>query len=200
VCSFVYQDHSIDIVLEKGRIFLASTESLTGDEAIPVLTSLLDKPVEAIISDLTPSQLRLSREFNENCIVHHPLVPSKDIPSLPHDVEERTTDTENLPSNTQESSIQSDFPSNPAEDSLTRNGKPAPQRELPIEPVLSESTDNHDLASLDEVYTLTDQDLSALDSMDLDTMTKKIRENCKSIVERLQLGHLVVDDDKKESE
>jgi hypothetical protein len=36
-----------------------------------------------------------------------------------------------------------------------------------------------------------DRDLNALDSMDLNTMSNKIRENCKIMVEKLHLEHLI---------
>jgi len=212
VCSLAYQDRTIEIVLEKGRIFLASVDALSGEDAMRVITGLLDQPVDAAISDLTPAQLQLSREFNEDCIVHHPSTLGKDIPPSPH--ERRTgPEVESLPTTPPEPSVQAAFHSSPPEDPLAREGGSVHPGEPRMEPVLSkgtgtlltnpedmESPDDQDLPSMGSGYILIDKDLAALDSMDLDTMTRKIRENCKSMVERLQLGYLVMDNDKKESE
>ncbi len=36
-----------------------------------------------------------------------------------------------------------------------------------------------------------ERDLEALDNMDIDEMTKKIRENCKVTIEQMDLDHLI---------
>jgi hypothetical protein len=38
------------------------------------------------------------------------------------------------------------------------------------------------------------QDLAALERIDLESMTEKIRNTCKSTVQRLDLGHLMDED------
>jgi len=213
VCSLAYQDRTIEIVLEKGRIFLASVDALSGENAMQVITGLWDQPVDAAISDLTPAQLQLSREFNEDCIVHHPSTLGKGIPPSPHERRRTGPEVESLPTTPPEPSGPAAFHSSSPEDPLARKGGPVHPGEPRMEPVLSkgtetlvtnpedmESPDDQDIPSMGSGYILIDKDLAALDSMDLDTMTSKIRENCKSMVERLQLGYLVVDTDKKESE
>ncbi len=40
---------------------------------------------------------------------------------------------------------------------------------------------------------MVDRDLQALDAMDLDTMSQKIRMNCKQMIEKLHLEHLIDD-------
>jgi len=213
VCSLAYQDRTIEIVLEKGRIFLASVDALSGDDAMQVITGLWDQPVDAAISDLTPAQLQLSREFNEDCIVHHPSTLGKGIPPSPHERRRTGPELESLPTTPPEPSGPAAFHPSSPEDPLAREGGPVHPGEPRMEPVLSkgtgtlvanpedmESPDDQDIPSMGSGYILIDKDLAALDSMDLDTMTSKIRENCKSMVERLQLGYLVVDTDKKESE
>jgi len=212
VCSLAYQDRTIEIVLEKGRIFLASVDALSGDDAMEVITGLLDQPVDAAISDLTPVQLRLSREFNEDCIVHLRSSMGKGSPPRPPGRREKVPEIERLPANPLEPSVRPAVHSSSPEDPLARKGESLNPGEPCIESFLSkdtktletniegmESPDDQDLTSMEGRYNLMDRDLAALDSMDLDTMTRKIRENCKSMVERLQLGYLVVDNDKKES-
>jgi len=178
-----------------------------------VITGLWDQPVDAAISDLTPAQLQLSREFNEGCIVHHPSILGKGIPPRPQERRRTGPEVESPPKIPLEPSVRAAFHSSSPEDPLAREGGPVLPGEPRMGPVLSkgtetlvtnpedmESHDDQDLTSLGGGYSLMDKDLAALDSMDLDTMTRKIRENCKSMVERLQLGYLVVDSDKKESE
>lgn len=212
VCSIVCEGHTIELVLEKGRISLASCDNLSGEDAMGIIGGLMERPFDASISDLTPAQIKLSREFNETCIVRHSPAAEKSIPPPQPSEEGNIPRAGKTPLKKPEQKSQTSIPAQ-------NQRRPQDQDALKIQPEVPEGgslpkdstktpatipdtlfgTGEENIDSSERGYTLDDLDLKALDSMDLDIMSRKIRDNCKLMVERLHLGYLVVDEDKKES-
>jgi len=217
VCSIVCKGHSIEIVTEKGRVLLASCDSLSGDDALAFIGTLLEEPFDASVSDLTSAQIKLSQEFNEICIVRHPFARRKGSAdkkisapqprkegsiqpvdrNAPRNQEERvrTIVSPPLPENQKDRGDARDQQEKVSGDVLQKSAAKSP--ETLFEP--SCQTEGEAINPSDTGYSLDDMDLKALDALDLDVMTRKIRDNCKIMVERLHLGYLVIDEDKKES-
>ncbi len=217
VCSIVCKGHSIEIVTEKGRILLASCDYLSGEDALAFIGTLLEEPFDASVSDLTPAQVKLALEFNEICIVRHSFARRKESAdkkisapqprkeriiqpvdrNAPKKQEERVRAivSPSLPENQKDKGDARDQQEKENPDVLRNSAAKSP--ETLFEP--SCQTDGEAINPPDTAYSLDDMDLKALDSLDLDVMTRKIRDNCKLMVERLHLGYLVIDEDKKES-
>lgn len=212
VCSIICRGHSIETVIEKGRILLASCDDLLGDDAMGVIGSLLEQQYDASISDLTPAQLKLSFEFNRACIVRHPIASEKEIPQTQPKKSDNVFIDDISPLKISESKTETVIPkshkTSPREGRVKEVQPQQSRREFlsgdetvtPKSPIGTSSGAGDEKVNPSESgYTLDDLDLKALDSMDLDVMTRKIRDNCKLLVERLHLGYLVVEEDKKES-
>lgn len=194
VCSIVCEGHTIEIVLEKGRISLASCDNLSGDDAMRIIGGLMERPFDASISDLTPAQIKLSREFNETCIVRHTPAAAKTLLKKPEHKSQTAIPAQHQ-RKPQDQDVLKVQPGKPEGRSLPKDSTTTSAK---IPDTLF-GTGEENIDSSERGYTLDDLDLKALDSMDLDIMSKKIRDNCKLMVERLHLGYLVVDEDKKES-
>ncbi len=212
VCSIVCEGHTIEIVLEKGRVSLASCDDLSGDDAMRVIDGLMERPFDASISELTPTQLKLSREFNEAFIVRNSLTAEKSILPPQPNKDEIIPAAGKTPLQKPEYESQTVIPARHQrkpqdQDASKVQAAKSEKDSFPKGSVTSTATFNEALFETGEEninspergYTLDDLDLKALDSMDLDVMSRKIRDNCKLMVERLHLGYLVVDEDKKES-
>ncbi|MDH7491606.1 MAG: hypothetical protein QHG97_04290 [Methanolinea sp.] len=212
VCSIACEGHTIEIVLEKGRFSLASCDNLSGDDAIGVIGGLMERPFDASISDLTPAQLKLSREFNEAFIVRNSLTAEKSIQNPQFTKDESIPAAGKIPLQKPEYKPQTVIPARHQrkpqdQDASKVQAAKSEKDSFPKSSVTSTATRNEalfetgeeNINSPEQGYTLDDLDLKALDSMDLDVMSRKIRDNCKLMVERLHLGYLVVDEDKKES-
>jgi hypothetical protein len=80
-------------------------------------------------------------------------------------------------------------PAQPALPAVTRPGGRIP-------PAVREIGENDWLDDIKEtdVAGIVNQDLAALERIDLESMTEKIRNTCKSTVQRLDLGHLMDED------
>jgi hypothetical protein len=213
VCSIVCEGHTIEIVLERGRISLASCDNLPGDDAMNVIGGLMERPFDASISDLTPVQIKLSREFNEKCIIGRSSSGKGSIPPQQPTQDVNVPTAGETPLQKPEYKSKTVIPTPPhqrkTQDQVAfqvqpeKSGRASLPKDSTMTPGISSEalfeTGEENINSSEGGYTLDDLDLKALDSMDLDVMSRKIRDNCKLIVERLRLGYLVVDEDKKES-
>ncbi|MDI9632461.1 MAG: hypothetical protein QFX32_00175 [Methanolinea sp.] len=191
ICTFSSEERCIEIVMEAGRIVLASVDTVHGDNAMRLISGLLEQTADVAISELTPAQLALAREFNGDCVVRHPEIPLGEKSSPPvgsgaggegKEGRAEAVSREETPQGRQ------------GPEAVSPPGGGETQGDTGGEPPA-------DVGEWDVVaregFTLRPDDLDALDSMDLETMTRKIRENCRLMVERLQLGYLVADNEER---
>jgi hypothetical protein len=177
------------LVLNSGIYILADYAKSEGDAAWQKMQKMLDMKVDAGLTTLNPAQLQLTREFNP-----HATLPSFVRKSTTRQVRTGITNsgimrTEDIPgSRVRESRLenrkdQGPHPEpgiKPAEEQASASG-------ISPTPVEQQSSGS----GPEENGTNIDRDLEALDKMDIDEMTKKIRENFKVTIENLDLDHLI---------
>jgi len=190
-CSLVCGNQSFGLVYQDGLIMLASGESACGDAAMEFIETQRDLIADALLSTLTPAQLKLTLEFNAECRVQ-PRSPSAKIappPSPGGQVSPRAR--EPLPTPTKPGSIQDNVKKIPE---IRVSVPKTPAATTPPVPAKKNDARSLDIFAPDgDESTMVDRDLQALDAMDLDTMSQKIRINCKQMIEKLHLEHLIDD-------
>jgi hypothetical protein len=200
-----------NLVFRKGKMILSEFGSDEGDAALECMKGLGDRNVDASLSEMTDPQLSLALEFNpESRIQNSSRSPraapeEKAINIQPARPEEPRQIPQESIANETKIPVPPVSSTGPSEvislvEAIERGHmgdepeKPAPIP-LPGPPGeryshqkkvadLEETEDNESMA----------RDLRALDEMDLDGMSDKIRTNCRFIVEKLNLGHLIEDE------
>jgi hypothetical protein len=203
-----------NLVFRKGKMILSEFGSEKGDAALECMTGLGDRNVDASLSEMTDPQLSLALEFNPESRIQNSsrspraapeekainIQPAR--PEEPRQIPQESIANETkIPvppvppvSSTGPSEVISlveaierghmgDEPEKPAPIPLP--GPPGERYSHQKKVAdLEETEDNESMA----------RDLRALDEMDLDGMSDKIRTNCRFIVEKLNLGHLIEDE------
>jgi len=192
-CTISYGIETCTLVLNSGIYILADYDKLEGDPAWQKMQKLLDMKVDAGITTLDTIQLQLAREFNP-----HATLPSFVRKSPTRQVR---TGIPNLGIRRKD-----DIPGNAAPDARLEHQNnqglhPEPEKVLadkqPAKQVSSpgtvQSPDKQQASEnvQEEEGSCIGRDLEALDNMDIDEMTKRIRENCKVTIENLDLDHLI---------
>ncbi len=181
------------LVLNSGIYILANYEQLEGHPAWQKILTLLDMKVDAGLTTLNTVQLQLAREFNPHATLQ--------ISAIKSQKRQIRTGISNLGTRRKE-----DIPGNATRENHFEHQKkqdltPGPEIVLAEKPPSEQVTTPSTLQSPDKQPitengqevdgTCIDRDLEALDNMDLDEMTKRIRENCKVTIEQLDLDHLI---------
>jgi len=203
-CSLACEDHIIDLVLQDGNIMLASCDSSCGNPAMDMIAKLNDHAADASLSDLTPAQMKLTLEFNTQCRVRQRRAAVEKV-AVDKDTTEKAA-IEKPPviqKDESKSARKMDIPKIVAAGPVIEEMQISPttplapeprspqKRTTPSPPALHKGKMETPSAHGGEEYTMVDRDLKALDSMDLDTMSHKIRANCKLMIEKLHLEHLI---------
>lgn len=174
--------HTHSLVIRLGNTVLASVHQKHGDEAINEIQSILDEPVDAILSELTPVQIQLAIEFNTYAQVTHPVLP----------VSKKMRGINSSPS------VSPLKPETPAK----HDTPPTP----PVQHSVAGARELQSLSSSGKKFEISPRpkkeseretegavmiDLDSLDSMDLNGMVEKIRSSARDTVQNLELGHLL---------
>jgi len=218
-CSLICENHTISLVLESGNIVLASVDSSCGDAAIAMMTEIQDCIAAASLSDLTPAQMKLTLEFNTESRVRQRKTPVRKTPDATHDAPLRVRE-EKTPGIAREGRMGTDVHPATSPSTAPGSRSPArivprtsSNEEKPVtpqspsadqKPPVQQSTPEARRPSAKpkgmtaetagqegEDYIVMNRELDALDSMDLDSMSDKIRANCRSMIEKLHLEHLM---------
>ena len=193
-CGIVAGPATGSFVFQNGACILARFHGQTGDAAIREMQSARDA-VDVIISTLDEVQVRLSLEFNPGCIVlTEPAPNTGNSPPGHHTAPARTGPVVH--------------PAAPAEPASPRPGRRiliaggvpvtkgdggqtqvAPRVAAHVTPKTPEAkVPGTDTAGEPEDLEI---EMDALDSMDLDLVTSRIRGECKTLVKHLDLDHLL---------
>lgn len=181
------------LVLNSGDYILAEYDKLEGDPAWQKIQKLLDMKVDASLTTLNAVQLQLAREFNP-----HAKLPSFIRKSPAKQVKIGLTSPESghgavmpgLPEHGALLHHKEGKGVSPSTDTLPAGvgpGRKPPlitNMEVPCEQQPADT-------GMDDSGTNIERDLKALDNMDLDEMSKKIRESCKITIEHLDLDYLI---------
>ncbi|HVP95013.1 MAG TPA: hypothetical protein VMS89_07575 [Methanoregulaceae archaeon] len=174
-CTISYDTVNFTLVLHSGTYILAEYGKTEGDAAWLKIRDLLTKKVDAALTALSDPQLRLCIEFNSKAELLEPV--------------RRPRHHEVKPAHLQ---VRSGALANQEPRRAKIPEKPVSTREKQVNEVVKsqEITRNKNPGENDEVEMI-DRDLGSLDDMNIDEMTKKIRESCMVTVEKLHLDHLI---------
>lgn len=192
-CTISFGLETFSLVLNSGIYILADYDKLEGEHAWQKMHKLLEMKVDASLTTLNPAQLELAREFNP-----HATLPSFVRKSPTRQVRTGTTS-----------------PGTKRKDESSRNGVPGgypeqQKKQVPNAGPHTPTSEQHPAQQISPTGTAQspveqqasgtgteeggsniERDLEALDNMDIDEMTKKIRENCKVTIEQMDLDHLI---------
>jgi hypothetical protein len=202
ICSISCQDGVSTLVLKSGKCILAEYETFKGDAALErLLHALADEDIDAALSTLDEAQIQISLEFNkaERIIKTRRTSPASQKPvNQPVHLAQRAitkkpgqTPGTNLspPQETLSTLVaqpQKMTPRSLADSKNPVNGTPASIRTATA-PVQKEP----EIPASDNVQTDLESDFDTIDSMNLNQVTDKIREECKTMVKNLHLDHLM---------
>jgi len=201
VCSISSKENVCTLVLKSGKCILAEYKGLKGNGALQeFLNSTSDEKVDTALSTLTDAQIQLSLEFNKAEHVSQS-------PHIRHDAQkpESAKNLSETPSHRiivkKATPSTPNHPQPPGEDIATlvtqasgsKNGKHLLKNQETIpahhEQPVSKTEPEHE--EKEKECSGLEKDLELLDSMNLDKVTDKIREDCKTMVKQLRLDHLM---------
>ena len=202
ICSISCRDEVSTLVLKSGKCILAEYSTFKGDDALENLVyTLADDEIDAALSSLDDAQIQLSLEFNkaERIIRTGHAAPATQKPSAPPVPQvHRTVVKKTGPDHTSPMNSPKEKPA-----VLTRHlqekvrqplvgpknpltGPPASIRTPPSRPGNKETKEEHS-----SPRTETESDLDTFDTMDLEEVTGKFKDECKTMVKNLHLEHLM---------
>ncbi|HQD26018.1 MAG: hypothetical protein GX186_01865 [Methanoculleus thermophilus] len=177
ICTIVLGSKSLILVLNEGQVVLAEYGGLKGQHALDMALEDGDSEAAAELNTLTPEQIQLALEFNK-----------------PFAVADSGKDLETPPSKGRSVRMKSqmgpgrvDMPSMPKrrpEPLVERRGIPTPG----LKPV-KEAKDPQ--PESDEISML----MQDMESLDIDQLVSDFRVNCKDILRKIHLDHLIQDKD-----
>jgi hypothetical protein len=186
-CNIRYDAINCTIVLQSGNFLLADYEKIEGEPAWQKIRELLTKKVDASLTTLSDPQLGLCREFNTHATLpetvrkpHH-----RGVKTATPVVRSGALGPQESPSGTV---ARKEHPGGPERISkkTSQDSSGSPDQASYFSGASQEKRNEE----REEAETI-DRDLNALEEMDLDEMTKKIRESCRITVEKLNLEHLI---------
>jgi hypothetical protein len=193
-CKSTSGSSSITIVFDKGTIRLAEYDTLKGDDALKKLTRSGPVTVNAILHDLSPTQLDLALEFNPLSVVRssrktrgNPLwvtVPERK--KIPSDLHEEGAVTEQQRSRNNRNSDRAKDPSN-------MQSRPDHTTTKPAENTSAKAEAPHADASP------LSRDLEVVETMDIESMATKFRADARAMMKRLELDHVIDPDIRNDS-
>ncbi|MEI7434603.1 MAG: hypothetical protein WCJ93_10165 [Methanomicrobiales archaeon] len=192
-CTVSFGLETCTIVLNSGINILADYDKLEGEHAWQKMQKLLEMKVDAGLTTLNTAQLELAREFNP-----HATLPSFVRKSPTRQVRTGTTSpgtrrkddrAGNAVPGVRSEHLKNNAPNTGPQPS-TAEQHPDPGISTPV-PAQFPGDQQPSGKGPEEGGTNIERDLKALDNMDIDEMTKKIRENCKVTIEQMDLDHLL---------
>jgi hypothetical protein len=178
-CKTVSGESSALLVLKGGEIILAKSGNLEGDAALLAIIRLGDSLVDAVLHDLNGTQLQLAVEFNPSARVRG--------------------ETNQSPWAGRSGNERPRAPPGPAEQRPIRRHAADSPDHGPAPAPLSTEKSWHQVSEKknDDESALLMKELDALDAMDIESMAQKFRENCRQMIEKLELEHLLEHDIRK---
>lgn len=167
-CKIVSGDTPILLVFSNGKIILAEYGTLTARAAMEEISRTGGGQVDAVLHELSDAQIELALEFNPSARVDR--------------TEGRGAGMRSTLSG-----------SRPHPVPPYRGSSPAGSGRLSSRGTEPATFSRHGIASgaSDEETSLLMRDLDALDALDIETMTEKFRANCRQMIEKLELEHLL---------
>ncbi|HEX3001384.1 MAG TPA: hypothetical protein VHN82_03285 [Methanoregula sp.] len=194
-CGIVAGPATGSFVFRNGAVILAKFHGQAGDAAIREMQLTARDAVDVIISTLDETQVRLSLEFNPGCIVLTEPAPAAGRSQSAQGTGPARTVPPGRPAAPVSPAsprpgrrvlITGRVPVTNREDRPQEDASPAPVLRVQEKPV--QEPHAPDTAGKPEDL---ENDIDALDSMDLDLVTSRIRGECRTLVKHLDLDHLL---------
>jgi len=200
VCSISCRDEISTLVMKSGKCILAEYGSWKGEAALEnLLYGFSEEDIDAALSTLDEAQIQLSLEFNKAERIYRtgPAVPATNkiathrAPSYGSGIQKEKSAP--LPHRTPASERPASLINRPLEKvHRPLAGPKNPVREPPVSiRAPSPIPDRQAKTQSASAQTGAESELDPLDSMDLDEVTGKFREECKTMVKNLHLEHLM---------
>jgi hypothetical protein len=208
ICSISSESATGTLVFNRGKCILVKFNGKSGDLGWNELQNAMAAEVDAALSTLDEAQVQLSLEFNKHCrlVKGGKMAPRHPEPQ-PRPVAPRVTAAAPAPVKNHHTASAAPAASPPATPvkvaAHTAHRQPAPapapasQAPPPVRAPLfpkaaerqaapeEETVDpDHDSGSFG-------RDIDTFDTMDLETVTDKIRNDCKTMIKQLHLEHLM---------
>lgn len=190
-CSFTIDSAAGTLVAKDGRVLLASFGKTTGNVALREIFSHSEDITDAEFSLLSPPQLQLALEFNHNArVTETPGVARRVRSTAAPAGSAGETGVRPVPAGVSPQPPAGKLP--PGAPSAA--GGPATIPDTALHAVTETGADAitaECTTSPEEEPAMFGADLEVLDSMDLETMGRKIRENCENTIRKLHLDYLL---------
>lgn len=176
ICTIVLGSESATLVLNEGQVVLAEQGDLKGQHVLDAMLKGEEIEGAAELNLLTPEQVRLALEFNRPCMTGDPAGQGRPSPG-------KAAPGGMKPSAAQKKVIAVASPKR-------RQEQPAGVHQIPMPGVkpVEETVEAPRLGS-DEIDTL----VQNMEDMDVDQLISSFRVNCKDMLRRIHLDHLIQD-------
>jgi hypothetical protein len=167
-CKIISGETPLLLVFSKGKIILAEYGTLTAHAAMDEISRSGGQPVDAVLHDLSDAQIQLALEFNPSARVGRGA-------ERPEGMRSAAPAPRHVPAHSHTGSSPADY------------GRMSSRKTEPG------GLSGHVFTSetADDETSLLMRDLDALDALDIQTMTEKFRANCRQMIEKLELEHLL---------
>lgn len=201
ICSISCRDGLSTLVLKSGKCILAEFATFKGDTALEnLIFATSGDEVDAALSTLDEAQIQLSLEFNKAERVRNTgrSFPASQKPANPPVQQaRRVMESRAVPTRDPNPSLPKEKLSAPSPQ--PRKVPARPPLAAPVKPVAEPPAalktgpagGVREHPQKDTVQTEGDSDPDTFDSLNLDEVTDKIREDCKTMVKNLHLEHLM---------
>jgi hypothetical protein len=209
ICSISSGTATGTLVFNRGKCILIKFNGKSGDAGWNELQNAMAEEADAALSTLDNAQIQLSLEFNKNCRLVKGGTPAPQHPE-PHKkpIALRGTTTPPPPIKfplAKPAAPVASPPLSPVKHAAhtvhatQRPSAPAPASQVPVAPrapVFQKAAERR--AVPEDETTAPDQDsgsfgrdIDTFDTMDIETVTDKIRNDCKTMIKQLHLEHLM---------
>lgn len=193
ICNFSFKDVFCTLVMSLGKCILAKYGTAKGDAAMNQLQMMLDEDTDVALSDLDDAQIQLSLEFNKSARILKPVPVSR----VPHTLKEKPGHPAHHPSaeSTHARAHPGPHPVSPVYSSVSGNDTTVTVRKhMPAD---QDSRIKNNAPEIPKHLMNTgteapqEKDIDTLELLDLDQVTDRIRDDCRTMIRQLHLEHLM---------
>ncbi len=180
ICTIILGNESATLVLNEGLVVLAEYGGIKGQHVLDAMLKGEENEVAAELNILTPEQVKLALEFNRPFATADPDDGRQGRPSSGKAAPGGTKPSAG-PKRTGAASLSKHRPEPPAE-----------VHHIPVPGVKSvQETAEASQSGSDEIDTL----VHNMEEMDVEQLVSSFRVNCKDMLQRIHLDHLIQDKD-----
>lgn len=202
ICSISCRDSISTLVLKSGTCILAEYNTFKGDAALEgLIQALTGEDIDAALSTLDEAQIQLSLEFNksERITKTGRTSPAPQKPaSQPIHPAHRAMERKTGPAPVTHPTVPHEKWSNPAAQPAIMTSRPLAGPKNPtngppasIRAAAAPVPKEREIPARDALQNGSENAFDTFDSMNLDQVTDKIRDDCKTMVKNLHLDHLM---------